>query len=257
MLANDLALALDPALIMRRAGLVPDPWQAEVLRSSSHQHLLLCTRQGGKSTATAALAVWEAVYHAPALILLLSPSLRQSQELFKKVVEFYTALNRPVAAKEESALRLELANGSRIIALPGTSATIRGYSGVRLLIIDEAAQVDDALYLAVRPMLAVSGGKLVALSTPFGKRGFFFETFENGGAEWERHKVTAYDLAPRISREFLEEERRAMPPYFFDQEYLCKFTETIDQVFAYDLIMGAMSDRVKPLFTDDYWSNKT
>ncbi len=71
-------------------------------------------------------------------------------------------------------MTLRLENGSRIVSLPGTEGTVRGFSGVALLIVDEASRVDDALYHAVRPMLAVSHGKLVLLSTPWGKRGFFY-----------------------------------------------------------------------------------
>jgi hypothetical protein len=247
MLANDLALALDPARVMEAAGLAPDPWQTKLLRSGAKNHLLLCTRQAGKSTTTAALAVWSAVYESPALILLLSPSLRQSQELFKKVMEFYRCIGSPVAAREESALRLELENGSRIIALPGSEATIRGYSGVRLLVVDEASRVDDALYFSIRPMLAVSGGRLVMLTTPFGKRGAFFEAWQNGGPDWERVKVTAHDC-PRISSAFLEEERRALGDWWFSQEYLCEFRDTTDQVFSYDVVMSAISPDITPLF---------
>jgi hypothetical protein len=244
MLANDLAIALDPALIMRRAGMNPDPWQAGLLRSTGKRHLLLCTRQAGKSTTTAALAVWEALYNAPALILLLSPSLRQSQELFRKVIEFYESLNLPRG--EKSALRLELPNGSRIVALPGTEATIRGYSGVRLLIIDEASRVEDSLYYSVRPMLAVSGGRIIALTTPHGKRGFFHQEWENPQG-WETVKITALQC-PRITPEFLAEERHKMGEWWYSQEYMCEFRETSDQVFAYDLIQGAMNPDIKPLF---------
>ncbi len=226
--------------------MTPDAWQSTLLRSTARHHLLLCTRQAGKSTATAAVAVWEAIYNAPALILLLSPSLRQSQELFKKVRQFYTA-SPSVPIKTESALQLELVNGSRIIALPGKEETIRGYSGVRLLIIDEASRVDDGLYFGVRPMLAVSGGRMIALTTPFGKRGFFFDAWEKGGPEWERIKVTAHDC-PRISAQFLEEERSTMGDWWFSQEYLCEFRDTTDQVFSYDLVMAAMSDSAAPMF---------
>jgi hypothetical protein len=247
MIAADLAFALDPPRLMAAGGITPDPWQRDLLRSQGKRHLLLCTRQAGKSTTTAALALWEALYRAPALILLLSPSLRQSQELFKKVVDFYHAIGGPIPVAEESALRLSLVNGSRIIALPGTEATIRGYSGVRLLVIDEASRVDDGLYYSVRPMLAVSGGRLVALTTPFGKRGFFFDAWENGGPEWERVKVTAHDC-PRISPEFLEEERAASGDWWFSQEYLCEFRDTVDQVFATDLILKAMNDDTPQLF---------
>jgi hypothetical protein len=246
MIATDLSIALDPALLMERAGMVPDPWQAGLLRSTASRHLLLCNWQAGKSTSTAALAVWEALYSAPALILLLSPALRQSQELFIKVMSFYHAVADSGGVEEESALRVTLKNGSRIIALPGTEQTVRGYSGARLIVIDEASRVEDALYFSVRPMLAVSGGRLVLLSTPFGKRGAFFDAWESGEG-FERVKVTAYDC-PRISREFLEEERRALGDWWFEQEYLCLFKETTDQVFSYDLVMGMMSNEVQPLF---------
>ncbi len=245
MLSNDLAIALDPSLLMAKAGIVPDAWQAELLRSTEKEHLLLCTRQAGKSTATAALAVWEALYNAPALILLLSPSQRQSQELFRKVLDFYNALELP-GKPDQSALRLELSNGSRIVALPGTEATIRGYSGVRLLIIDEASRVDDGLYYSVCPMLAVSGGRIIALTTPFGKRGFFYEEW-NGGGTWNRVKITAYQC-PRISPEFLAEEKRKLGDWWYSQEYLCEFRDTTDQVFSSDLIAKAMDDNAAQLF---------
>ncbi len=247
MLANDLALALDPALMMSAAGLAPDPWQAKFLRSTEPRDLLLCHRQAGKSTVTASLAMWTAIYQAPALILLLAPALRQSQELFRKVLDFDTALGSPVKAVEKSALRVELANGSRIIALPGNSdETIRGYSGVKLLVVDEASRVDDALYYAIRPMLAVSGGRLAILSTPFGKRGFFFEAWE-GANDWQRHLVTVAD-SRRVSAEFLAEEKAAMPESWFCQEYYCEFRDAIDAVFTHDVIQSAASDEVAPLF---------
>ena len=94
------------------------------------------------------------------------------------------------------------------MALPGTEKTVRSYSGVRLLVVDEASRVDDALYGSVRPMLAVSQGRLVALTTPWGKRGWFYRAWSEGGADWERHRVPATDC-PRISPAFLEEERRS------------------------------------------------
>lgn len=247
MLALDLSTALDPARLMLAAGMTADPWQAKLLRSTAQRHLMLCTRQAGKSTTTAALALYEALYNSPALVLLLSPSLRQSQELFKKVLSYYRAMKKPVPTRNESALQIEFENGSRIIALPGSESTIRGYSGVRLLIVDEASRVDDALYFSIRPMLAVSGGRLVMLTTPFGKRGAFFEAWEKGGPDWERTKITAYDC-PRISAEFLEAEKRSMPLNWFEAEYLCEFKDAVDQVFAYDDIVSAIDPSVKSLF---------
>ena len=247
MLEADLAAALDPVLLMRRAGMEPDPWQADLLRSRSESTLLLCSRQAGKSTVTAAMALHEALYRAPALVLLLSPSLRQSCELFRKVAFFFRTLEGAVPVEQESALRLELANGSRILSLPGKEETIRGYSGVSLLVVDEAARVPDDLYFAIRPMLAVSGGRLVALSTPFGKRGWFHDAWHAGERAWRRVRVTAADC-PRIPATFLAEEQRAMGEWWFAQEYLCEFKETTDQVFSHEVVMRSLSDAVAPLF---------
>src|SRR5215218_426782 len=111
----------------------PDPWQADLLRSSSKRVLLNISRQGGKSTTAAILALHRALYHPGSLVLVLAPALRQSQELFGKVAGFYRTLGRPVSPKGERRLSLELENGSRIVTLPGTEKTIRGFSGASLL----------------------------------------------------------------------------------------------------------------------------
>jgi len=242
-LVEDLKLALDRVSFAKRLGLEPDPWQEDLLRSTSDRVLLNCSRQSGKSTISGVIALHRALYHPGSLVLCLAPALRQSQELFGKVLGFYRALGRLVPACAERKLSLELQNDSRIVTLPGTEKTIRGFSGAALLIVDEAARVDDGLYLAVRPMLAVSGGALMMLSTPYGKRGIFFEEWTSG-AGWERYEVPATQCR-RIPPAFLEEERTVMPEWWFAQEYLCEFRETDDQVFTHAMIEGARADEVQ------------
>src|SRR5215213_6349159 len=100
---------------------------------------------------------------------------------------YYRRLGRPVPAATENKLSLELANGSEVHALPGDEGGIRGFSGVTLLLVDEASRVPDQLMAAVRPMLAVSGGRLVTMSTPWGKRGWWHEEWANGGDGWKRY----------------------------------------------------------------------
>jgi Terminase large subunit, T4likevirus-type, N-terminal len=245
-LRDDLRLALDRVAFTEKLGIVPDEWQEDFLRSSADRVLLNCSRQSGKSTMSAVIALHRALYHPGSLVLCLAPALRQSQELFGKIANFYRDLGRPVAPQGERKLSLELENDSRIITLPGSEKTIRGFSGAALLLVDEASRVDDGLYYAIRPMLAVSGGSLMMLSTPFGKRGVFYEEW-TGGVGWERYEVPASEC-PRIPAEFLQEERAALPSWVYRQEYECSFKETEDQVFTREMVEQAVSGEVTPLF---------
>lgn len=247
--ALDLASALDPVQLAIRAGITPDPWQADLLRGGQRDVLMLCSRQSGKSTVAALLGVHTAIYRAPALVLMVAPALRQAQELYRTARGFYRALGTEAVSEveEESALRVELANGSRIISLPGSEATVRSYARVALLIIDEAARVSDDLYAALRPMLAVGGGRLLLLSTPFGRRGFYWREWSEGGDGWERVKVTA-DQCPRITREFLERERASIGTWWFTQEYECAWLDPVDSAFATSDVRAALDPTVTPLF---------
>ena len=73
----------------------------------------------------------------------------------------------------DTKLAVRFANGNRFIARPGSEKSARSFSAVTLLLEDEASRVLDDLYNSVRPMLAVSNGRHVIMSTPFGKRGHF------------------------------------------------------------------------------------
>lgn len=245
----ELRRALDRAEFGHAAGLDPDPWQRDLLRSEAPRVLLNCSRQSGKSTMAAVLALHRALYHPESLILVLAPALRQSQELYGKVSSFYQRLDNPVPPKSYTQLTLTFENGSRIISLPGNEKNIRGYSGADLLLVDEGARVEDQLYFSIRPMLAVSGGRLIMMSTPYGKRGVFHEEWTKG-AGWERYTVTAEEC-PRIPPAFLEEERKALGSWWFEQEYHCKFMDTVDAVFREQDIQAAFDNDLEPLFIDE------
>jgi hypothetical protein len=227
-------------------GIGPDLWQEQLLQSEAPRVLLNCARQSGKSTMAAIIALHQALWRPSSLVLILAPAERQAKELFSKVAASYRALGHIIPADSYRKMGMELANGSRIEALPGTEKTIRGFSGVDLLLVDEASRVADELYYAVRPMLAVSGGRLMMLTTPYGRRGIFYEGW-TGDRPWERYEVPA-SQCPRISPEFLAEERRALPRRVYRQEYECSFEETDDQVFSHEDVTAAISSEVTPLF---------
>jgi Terminase large subunit, T4likevirus-type, N-terminal len=232
-----LATALDPSRILAARGMRVDPWQRDVLLSRHRQILLCCCRQAGKSTVVSALALHHALFDPASLTLILSPGERQSAETFKKVRDNYRALDRPIKATHETERRLELTNGSRILCLPGVEETVRCYSP-SLIIVDEAARVADDLYRAVRPMLAVSRGRLVALSTPFGQHGWFYDEW-HGSGPWQRIRVAWRDC-PRISAEFIAEEERALGRSWVAQEYECSF----------EAMAGLVYPEFAPAFTE-------
>jgi hypothetical protein len=199
----------------------PDPWQVEVLTGGHARLLLNCCRQAGKSTVVAMLGLAAALFVPATQVLLLSRSHRQSRELFRIVTGFHRCLGSP-HRRRQTAQELELDTLSRIVCLPCKEETIRGYASVGLLVIDEAARVPDDLFRAVSPMLAVSGGRLVCLSTPYGKRGFFYEAWAQGGADWHRIEVAAERIS-RIPADFLARERRTLGESWYRQEYCCSF----------------------------------
>jgi hypothetical protein len=240
------AVPADRAHFAREVGIEPDAWQAQLLGSAAPRILMNCCRQSGKSTLAALCALHQALRRPRSLALILAPSERQARETFSKAMSFYRTLRYPVPADSHRKMGVELMNGSRIESLPGKERTVRGFSGVDLLVVDEAARIDNDLYFAIRPMLAVSGGAMLMLSTPYGKRGVFYDAWTKGGPEWERYEVRAPDC-PRISPAFLEEERRSLPDWIYRQEYFCEFTETDEQVFPLSLVEGAVTSEVEPL----------
>jgi hypothetical protein len=181
--------------------------------------------------------------------LVFSPTLRQSVEYCRYVRKFDKAAGHPVRVERHSQTLVEWSNGSRLISLPGSHEGVVGFTPTRI-VIDEASRVSDVLYFSLRPMLALGNAQLDLLSTPFGKQGFFFEIFGTPArrARFHTHEVTAYDC-PRITADFLAEERLELGDRWFAQEYELAFNDAIDAVFSADVIAAAFQSTVDgPLF---------
>jgi len=250
-LRRELELVVDPSRILAWAGLPPDPWKVDFLRARPARALLCCARQVGKSTTVAAAALYEALYEPGALVLMVAPAQRQSEELLRKARELLIGLPQTMQAVQTSQTAVIFPNGSRIIALPGVAATIRGYSAVSLILIDEAAHKDlNEMLVALQPMLTVSGGSLVALSTPNGRRGWFYHAWQSD-EEWRRIQIPASDC-PRIPAESLAEQQRQMTRAAFASEYLCEFVDAVDAVYAEADIAAALDPTLIPLFAQGW-----
>ena len=244
--SDDLAYSLDPVLWAREVlGYHPDPWQADQLRSRSRKIILNCSRQSGKSTTCAALGLHESIYRRPSFGLVIAPSQDQSAELMMKFDEFRGAVELPSDyLSTDTKLAVKFANGNRFVARPGSEKTARSFSAVTLLLEDEAARVSDALYNSVRPMLAVSNGRHILMSTPFGKQNHFFKIWDQERDIWQWYEIPA-EQCPRITKEFLEEEQRTNP--WFEQEYHCVFMESEGAIFSSDLFRSLANPSISVL----------
>jgi hypothetical protein len=232
-IVRDLMQGLDASVLARAAGFADlDPWQAEVLQEMPRRLLLNTSRQTGKSFCASALATRSAIYAPGSLSVVVAVAQRQAMETIRICRDLYGALGRPVPAESENKLSLELSNGSRILSIPSTEETVRGLSSVALLILDEASRIPDALYSAVLPFLAVSDGSLALLSTPWGRRGFFFDAYKHRD-EWFYREVPG-SACKRISPEFLAEQRRKTGDYFYAQEWECAFNDSVTGSFRSD-----------------------
>jgi hypothetical protein len=233
-----------------RLGFDPDPKQELFLQGQVRRGLLNCSRQWGKSTVAAVKAVHRVCSIPESLVVVVSPTARQSGEFLRKAAGLARKLEMRTRGDGDNEISLLFPNGSRIVGLPGTESTIRGFSAVSLMLIDEASRVSDDLYNAVRPMLAVGDGDLLLMSTPNGQRGFFYEEWENGGARWDRSSAPASECS-RISAAFLAEEKATMGDRWFRQEYGCEFVGAEGSLFDLEMIRRAINYDVKPLEIDE------
>jgi hypothetical protein len=231
-----------------------DPFQEEFLISDSSRVIMCCHRQAGKSSLVAARILWESLMNEGSLCLVVGASLRQGQEFFIKYSDGLMRLRGEGLAvptlEPDRKLGCVLPSGSRVEVLPGGSPKyLRGFSAPDVVCIDEAAQVNEDLLAALMPALAVSkgGGKLYLLSTPFGRRGTFYRTWEDGGPQWHRILVPV-TASSRIPRSFVDEMRETLTDWEFRSEMLCEFTATSQSLFDPDVLAKSLSSDFEPLF---------
>lgn len=254
-------MLVDRAMYAVKLGITPDETQTALLDSDHRRVIVNATRQWGKDTITSIIALHTAKYFPQSLTLILSPAQRQSQEQLRTIKRFKSQDEEIVFTNADSQTVLELNNGSRIISVPAGD-NIRGFAAPDIIIMNEASRIPDDVLTVVRPMMATNSAcRLFYISTPYGKRGFFWRTWEDRKGGWYKLGVTATQC-DRISEEFLREELYTLPELLYRQEYMCEFVDSVSQYFNSEDIMDAIGavktlgtsyvardESVKPLFT--------
>ena len=220
----------------QKIGIKLDDWQKDYINTEGNT-AVRAGRQSGKSFAESLRVALFALLNPKTQTLIIGAVDRQSVELFEKVKSHIVALadeNHVSIEGNPSMHRIWLTNGSKIIALPcgRTGYGLRNYA-IHKLVVDEAHYVPEEVFVAVRPMLATTGGTIDLLSTPRGNKGFFHDCFFSD--EFTTFHVYSRDC-PRITEDFLKSEKKRMTKLQFSQEYEAEFLDQLQQFFSKDLI---------------------
>jgi hypothetical protein len=224
-----------------------DPWQQEVLDDILINKRNICLRSGrqcGKTEIIALAAARYALENPNKVVMVVASVERQSQLLFQRILGYIIDLDKKQlkGGKDKPTLhKLMLKNGSVIWSLPcGMDGSgIRGWT-ISLLIVDEAAYVPNAVFVALTPSLLTQNSQIILLSTPKNKEGYYFDSFND--PNYKSYHISSLDC-PRANKEFLERERLRLTKAQFACEYMGEFADELMQYFPSELIRKVMIAR--------------
>jgi hypothetical protein len=226
----------------------PFEYQEDFMDHESNRKAFVSGRRVGKSRTAAWLALWKAVTHSGTEVLVTAKAQRQSMELFNQIQTEMRTSQIPEdqwGVTRSTRTEINFDNGSRIIALPvgRDGSNIRGYGRPNnMIIVDEAAFINDSIFQEVlSPMLAVGNGQFILLSTPFGKKGFLYERFND--PDWYTMQVPT-SANPLIDSDFIEEQQKNLTSTQFKQEILGEFVESADSFFTRDELINCAQETV-------------
>jgi hypothetical protein len=218
-------------------------WQKQVL-SKRLTNWIICGARGSGKTAVVAAAIFvEAVLNGNFAIVI-SASGDQVCELHRRFKEIYTRF--PVVKGDVQKTQAEFENGGRVVTRPASEVSSRGWHGAKLLVLDEASRIPDEIFAAIGPTISISRGRKMAVSTPFGKRGWFWDQWDKS---YNHHMGTwapmfcPWQRCPRITPQIVEDYRSENGDLAALQEYECRFLDlAIGSPFNMSRWEGMLSD---------------
>ncbi len=226
----------ESVLLKSRAILLP--YQLRWVEDNAPFKVWLAARQIGKSFSIAMEAIIESI-ERKSTNLILSASERQSHEVMLKVYMLLEYLNvrseEIIRAERETREEAVLPGGSRIISLPASPDTVRGFSGNVFL--DEFAFHRDSreIWRAMYPAVT-RGYKVRITSTPNGRQNMFYDIWEQNSG-FSKHKVDIHGAVRDGLKVDIEELRRGITdPDSWAQEFECRFLDEATAYVTYDMI---------------------
>ena len=249
--AREAAYRVNPALWMHEVlGITPHDWQRTFLLAPRGASIAVLTaRQVGKTTAAAAGMAHSAVFMPGSLSVIACPSQNQSAEALRKVRDMVMMAGAKLTT--DNVFRLELANGSRVLALPHAQETVRGLTVDAWIVADEAAQLDPDIMGALHPMRTqCPHARLAMLSTAWSRTDPFWSVWDNDDPSWMRIRATV-DVEPTlIAPDVLDRARRQLSGDDFNREYLGIPAGSQVSPFTSELYKSATQTQVHPNMWD-------
>ena len=221
----------------KKLGIKLDEWQRDYIKTEGNV-AIRAARQSGKSFAQSLRVALFALLNKGTQTLIIGAVDRQSVGLFEKVKSHITNLAKWNIKGKPTMHKIELTNGSKIIAEPaGRTGYGLRFLTIHKLVCDEAHYIPEEVFIAVRPMLATTDGTIDLLSTPKGNKGYFYDAFEDEETkkDFKQFHVRWQDC-PRHSESFIKRERRTMTKLQFAQEYDAVFLDSLQAFFTLELI---------------------
>lgn len=219
--------------------ITPFDYQIPFLLCNSKRQIFKGGRKIGKTTMTAIKALFKAITEPEQMILIIAPTLEQAKISFDMIKNFIISNDFLASQVERMTLTMVFfKNKSQIFvrACGRTGFQARGYNA-DLWIVDEEAFIPDAVYNAIKPNIAARRGSIIEISTPFGKRGVFYQNYYSD--EYVQFSAKTSEC-PLVEKSFLESEKKRMSEVEYLQEYEGEFVEEVDVFFPRDLILSCL-----------------
>ena len=183
------------------------PFQEDMSRTIADNRftVIKTCRQAGKTTTSAAVILWHAIFNDSYTIAILANKLSTAREILSRVQRGYENLPKWLqqGVVTWNKTNIELENGSQIIAASTASSAIRGFS-INFLYLDEFAfvprNIQDDFFTSVYPtIISGTNTKVVITSTPNGFD-LFYKIWINsveGRNEYANFSVSWWDVPGR------------------------------------------------------------
>ena len=217
-----------------------EPWQqpvyddVHIAGGTGNVFVVKSKRQVGKSC-LAALLLIEYAITGKCISVVVEPTQAQSRRLYKQITDMMVKTGMVKSANSQL-LTMEFSNGSEILFKSAEQRdALRGFTVSGLLVIDEAAFIQDPIFEILYPTCDANNAPILVISTPLFCSGEFYNLYTrgmNGNKHTKSYDWSTYDTSKYLSPEKLQHYRETISPLKFKSEYLGEFISEGSYIFG-------------------------